>query len=131
MKNLAIFIIAITFLFILAGCGGGGGGVAKPPAPANFKAERVWVKSGNDFSQKTELSWDKVNDANSYKLYIQADNQASPTFLIQVNSTAYTHIIPSSLYVLDIDYFVSAVVDGVEGEKSRASTSALPPPSPF
>ncbi|MEM0011157.1 MAG: hypothetical protein QXT84_05645 [Candidatus Bathyarchaeia archaeon] len=131
MKELVIFIVAITVLFLFTGCGGGGEGVAKPPAPANFKAERVWVKSGNDFSQKTELSWDKVNDANSYKLYIQAENQTSPTLLTQVNSTTYTHTIPSSLYSFDIDYFVSAVINGVEGEKAKASASAPPPPAPF
>ncbi|MBC7327383.1 hypothetical protein H5T87_04630 [bacterium] len=132
MKWLNILIGAVALIILLTSCGGGGGGVVvKPPAPENLKAERNWVKSGSNLTQKTDLSWDAVSGAQSYKIYRKAENQNSVTFLKSLSSTSYTDNIPSDLYIFDIDYFVSAIVNGTEGDKAKVTTSAPPPPPPF
>ncbi|MGB9877777.1 MAG: hypothetical protein ACPLPS_08410 [bacterium] len=134
MRRIHLYLFLLTLLYILASCGGGGGTVSKqpaPPAPTNFNATRKWVKSDNSLSQKVELIWDAVAGAKSYKIYRQTEEQSSPSFLAEVSSTSYIDNLTSDLFALDIDYFVSAVVNDVEGEKAKASTSAPPPPSPF
>ncbi|MBC7330047.1 hypothetical protein H5T88_06770 [bacterium] len=134
MRKLFLLFTIVPIVVLLTGCGGGGGGgVSKPPAPENFVADRVWVKNGTNLTQKVTLSWELVDGAQLYKVYIQVEGQTAPTFLKEISSSEvpYTYNLPSDLYVLDIDFLVSAVVNGVEGELARASAPAPPPPSPF
>jgi hypothetical protein len=131
MRKIFLLFAVVPIVALVAGCGGGGGGVSKPPAPTNFKADRVWVKNGTDLSQKVTLNWDSVNGAQSYKIYIKVEGGTTSSLLREVSSPPYTYNLSSDLYSLDIDYFVSAVVNGVEGEQAQHSATAPPPPSPF
>ena len=132
MKERFSFVLSISLIILLiSGCGGGG--VVKPSAPMNFKAERSWEKSGTELSQKVVLSWDEVTNAQTYKIYRQVEGESVPKWLKDVSAPSKSYIdnLSTDLFHLDIDYFVSAVVSGMEGEKAKASTSALPPPAPF
>jgi hypothetical protein len=131
IRKIFLLFAIVPIVALVAGCGGGGGGVSKPSAPNNFKADRVWVKDGTDLTQKVTLTWDAVNGAQSYKIYIKVEGETTSSLLKEVSSAPYTYNLSSDLYALDINYFVSAVVNGVEGEQAQASAPAPPPPSPF
>jgi len=130
MRKQVAIPLGLAFLLILTGCGGGGGITPTPPPPLNFKADRQYIWEGNDLKQKTNLSWDAVKNATSYKVYRQAEGEAQPTLLITVQTTSYADEIPSGLAHSDITYYVSAVVNNVEGDKASAKTEEPGPPPP-
>ena len=130
MKKAFSFLLLLALAYILTSWGGGGV-ITKPNSPTNLKAERKWDKSGDNLFQKTELSWDPVDNAESYKVYRQAEGETKQTFIGGVSSTTYTDTIPVNLYYLDINYIICAVINGVEAGKSTISTDAPPPPSPW
>lgn len=129
MRKQAVILLGLAFLLLLTGCGGAGV-TPTPPPPQNFQAGRQYIWEGNDLKQKTILSWDAVPNATSYKLYRQAEGEAQPTLLITVQTTSYTDEIPPALAHSDITYYVSAVVNNVEGDKAQAKTEEPGPPPP-
>lgn len=134
MRKQAMILLGLAFLLLLTGCGGGGGGgTPAPPAPQNFKADRKYIQEDGEWKQKTFLSWDAVTNATSYKVYRQGKSETQPTLLVIVPTTSYTDDVPNELWHSDITYYVSAVVNNVEGNKAQAKTvePTLPPtPSP-
>jgi len=134
MKKVFLFSL-IGFALLLTSCGGGGGGgAAIPPAPPNFTASRDWARdtAGHyDYTkQVVVLKWDAVNEASSYKIYRQREDESSPTIVTTLPETTYTiTLTDSDDLVRDITYLVSAVVNDVEGAKA-SSTTFSPPPAP-
>jgi len=130
MRKQAMILLGLAFLLLLTGCGGGGGGgTPAPPAPQNFKADRKYIQEDGEWKQKTFLSWDAVTNATSYKVYRQGKSETQPTLLVIVPTTSYTDDVPNELWHSDITYYVSAVVNNVEGKQGTGKDSGTDPPT--
>jgi len=136
MRGRIGLVLAVGILIsLLAGCGGGGG-PTPPSAPQNLSADRHWAGSSPNYYQETKLTWNAVDGATAYNVYMQAEGQSIVKIGDKIKDTSFTHQIPSDLWTSNIDYFVSAVNEttNLEGDKARYHTDANqvgPPPNPL
>ncbi len=134
--NKTLLFLTLGLALLLTSCGGGGGGAPSPPLPQNFSVERDWARDASghyDYTkQVVKMQWDSVNGASSYKIYKQREDESSPKFIDTTSNTSYTlALYDKDDLIKDITFFVSALLNGVEGKPASQLTSPLPPASPW